>query len=149
MAFFESLTMNLQQWEWIGILLVRLAVGVMFTISGYSKVFVKEKREQMRETVTEAGIPMPHLNAILVSWIELIFGILLAIGLLTPLACILLSGVMVVAILTVKLQTIESEPLIGWLGEFLFIPDVLYLLMLIWLFFSGPGMLSLDMLLMT
>ena len=149
MNFFESLVLGLQQWEWFGMLLARLAVGLLFAISGYGKITVAEKRAQMQETVKSAGVPFPKLNATFVSWVELIFGVLLMIGFLTPLACLMLSGVMAVAIFTVKLKSIESKSLMGWLGEFLFIPDVLYLVILIWLFFSGAGLLSVDWLLMT
>jgi hypothetical protein len=34
--------------------------------------------------------------------------------------------------------------LLDWLGEFLYFPEVLYLVMLVWLFFSGPGWASVD-----
>ena len=148
MNVLESIMLSLQQWEWVGILLARLSVGVLFAISGYGKIFVEEKRGQMRETLKNAGVPLPKINAIFVSWVELIFGILLVLGFLTPVACLMLSGVMIVAILTVKLKGIESASLSGWLGEFLFLPEVLYLVILIWLFFSGPGLISLDRLIL-
>lgn len=136
--------MTLGSWEWLGILLARLAVGMLFAITGGGKLFVQEKKEKMRETMHNAGIPLPDFNAVFVSTVEFVGGILLILGLLTPVASLLLSVVMIVAILMVKLKSIEGEGVLGWLGEFLFIPDVLYLIILVWLFFSGPGRVSLD-----
>lgn len=138
---------NLEQLEWLGILLARITVGLLFAISGYGKLFNEEKKEQMKETMKEAGVPMPDLNAVLVSWVELIFGLFVLVGFLMPLSSLMLAGTMVVAILTVKLDSIESDSVRGWLGEFLFLPEPLYLVMLLWLFFAGGGLVSLDNLL--
>ena len=66
------------------------------------------------------------------------------LGALTPLACIMLGGVMVVAIATSAIKNIKPPPLLGWLSEFLYLPEVLYLVILFWLFLSGPGWLSVD-----
>jgi putative oxidoreductase len=65
-------------------------------------------------------------------------------GLLTPLACVMLSGVMLVAIATTQLHTIQARSITDWLGEFLYLPEVLYLVILVWLLLSGPGWASLD-----
>lgn len=148
MNILESLMLNLAQWEWLGILLARISVGLLFVLSGYGKVFVAEKREQMKETMESAGVPLPQFNAVFVSWVELIFGVALLIGFLTPLASLMLAATMIVAILTVKLKGIEGGSLSAWLSEFLFLPEVLYLVILIWLFFSGPGIASVDWLLL-
>jgi len=39
---------TLQQWQWIGILLARLSVGLLFAISGGGKLFVRARRESER-----------------------------------------------------------------------------------------------------
>jgi putative oxidoreductase len=134
----------LQQYEWIGILIARLSVGTLFALSGSGKLFVPSRREEMLRTLRDAGIPAPGANAILVSSVEFLFGILLIIGLLTPLCCLMLSGVMVVALGTSILPRIKAPSLASWLGSFLYLPEVLYLVILVWLFFSGPGWLSVD-----
>ena len=107
---------------------------------------MKERREQMEQTLRDAQIPFPELNAVFVSAVEFLFGFLLIIGAATPLACLMLSGVMVVAILTTAIRKIEASSPLGWLSEFLYLPEVLYLVILVWLFFSGPGWLSVDQL---
>src|SRR5579875_2145721 len=134
----------LHQWEWIAVLLARLSVGLLFTISGGGKLFVRARREQMLKTIKAAGIPAPEVNTLFVSLVEFIFGALLVLGFLTPLCCIMLAGVMLVALVTTIIPGIKSKSLIGWIGEFLYLPEVLYLVILIWLFFSGPGWFSLD-----
>jgi hypothetical protein len=48
----------------------------------------------------------------------------------TPLACVMLGGVMIVAIATTALKKIKATSPLGWLSEFLYLPDVLYLVIL-------------------
>jgi putative oxidoreductase len=72
--------------QWVGILLARLVVGSLFFLSGRGKLFLNEHREQMRQTLREARIPFPELNAFLVSTVEFVFGLLLIAGAVTPVA---------------------------------------------------------------
>ena len=135
---------ELHSWEWLGILLARLAVGLLFFLSGRSKLFIPQRREQMRQQLIEARVPFPEFNAVFVSIVEFVCGALLILGALTPIACVMLGGVMIVAIATTTLRNIKATSPLGWLSEFLYFPEVLYLVILIWLFFSGPGWLSID-----
>jgi len=137
---------GLSQYEWIGILIARLAVGVLFALSGWGKLFVPSRREKMIRTLRAAAVPAPEAMAVFVSSIEFVFGSLLAIGFLTPLSCVMLSGVMVVALATTVLPGVEASSFAGWLGEVLYLPEVLYVVILIWLFLSGPGWFSVDQL---
>ena len=134
----------LQHYEWIGLLIARLSVGTLFALSGSGKLFVPSRRAEMLDTLRGAGIPAPELNALFVSSVEFVFGSLLFVGFLTPLCCVMLSGVMAVALATSILPRISAASLAGWLGSVLYLPEVLYLIILVWLFFSGPGWLSID-----
>src|SRR5438094_1263547 len=125
--------------QWLGILMARLAVGLLFFLSGRGKLFVPERREKMRETLVAAHVPFPELNALFVSTVEFVFGLLLIFGAITPLACAMLSGVMIVAIATTAIRNIKATSPLGWLSEFFYLPEVLCLVRLIWLFFLGPG----------
>ena len=144
MCWVRTLLNELPQWQWLGALIARLAVGLLFFVSGRGKLFVPERREQMRETLVAAGIPFASINAIFVSTVEFVFGLLLILGALTPAACVMLGGVMIVAIATSAIKNIKAPPILGWLSEFLYLPEVLYLVILFWLFLSGPGWLSVD-----
>ena len=149
MLLVRTVLVELHAWQWLGILMARLAVGLLFFLSGRGKLFVPERREQMRETLVAAHVPFPQLNALFVSTVEFVFGLLLILGAVTPLACVVLSGVMIVAIAATVIRTIRAMSPLGWLSEFLYLPEVLYLVILIWLFFSGPGWLSIDHLLLS
>ena len=116
---------ELHAWAWVGILLARLAVGSAFFLSGRGKLFVNERREQMRQTLREAHIPFPELNAVFVSTVEFVFGLLLVAGAATPLACVMLGGPMIVAIATTAVRTIKALSPLDWLSEFLYLPEVL------------------------
>jgi putative oxidoreductase len=134
----------LQHYEWMGILTARLVVGILFAVSGGGKLFVPSRRDEMLRTLRAAGIPAPKVNAVFVSLVEFVCGILLVLGLLTPLSCLLLCGDMVVALGTSVLPRIKASSLAEWLGAVLYLPEVLYLVILVWLLLSGPGWFSVD-----
>ena len=140
---------ELHSLEWLGILLARVAVGLLFILSGRGKVFVPERREQMRQTLVEAHVPFPDFNAVFVSTVEFVCGLLLILGALTPLVCALLACLMVVAIATTAIRNIKASSPAEWLAAFLYLPEPLYLVILIWLFFSGSGWLGVDNLLLS
>src|SRR5467141_1227090 len=139
---------ELHSWEWLGILLARLAVGSLFFLSGRGKLFVPERREQMRETLVAARVPFPEFNTLLVSTVEFVFGLFLILGALTPITCAMLGCVMIMAIATIAIRNIKATSPLGWLSEFLYLPEVLYLVVLFWLFLSGPGWFSADYLIL-
>ncbi|MDQ3516380.1 MAG: DoxX family protein [Gemmatimonadota bacterium] len=140
---------GLPGYEWIAVLIARLSVGVLFAISGGGKLFVAEKRKEMQETLKKAGVPAPETMAVVLAFIEFFFGLLLALGFLTPISCVMLIGVMIGALVTTVLPGIEAKTPIAWLGEFLYLPETLYLVILFWLLLSGAGALSVDHILFT
>ena len=131
--------------EQYAILLVRVSLGLFFAISGANKLFVASGRQTMYETLVATGVPFPHLMAYFVSGVEFVGGCLLAVGFLSSLACVALLVDMLVAILTTKLSAMPKglSPL-NWLDDFLYLPEVLYVLFFIWLICSGPGKFSVD-----
>ena len=145
MSSIRTFISELHTWEWLGILVVRLAVGLLFFLSGRGKLFVPERREQMRQTLLEAHVPFPEFNALFVSTVEFVFGLLLILGAITPLACVMLGGVMIVAIATTAVRNIKASSSLGWLSEFLYLPEVLCVVILVWIFLSGPGWFSIDL----
>ena len=132
-------------WEQYAILLVRVSIGLFFAISGANKLFVAGSRQTMYETLVEAKVPLPHLMTYFVSGVEVVGGSLLTVGFLSSPACVALLVDMLVAILTTKLSTMRKglSPL-NWLDDFLYLPEVLYVLFFIWLICSGPGKFSVD-----
>jgi putative oxidoreductase len=138
---------NLEPWA---ILLVRVAMGVFFAISGGNKLFVASRTKAMCETLAAARIPFPRPMTYCVSAVEFIGGCLLVVGLLSSLACFALLANMLVAILTTKLSgDIKTLSPLNWVDDFLYFPEVLYVLFFVWLLCSGPGKFSLDRLIAT
>jgi putative oxidoreductase len=127
------------------ILLVRFLLGLFFAISGGYKLFVGSHTETMYQTLLEAKVPFPRFTTYFVSSVELIGGLLLIVGFLTSLASAALLVDMAVAIVTAKLSTLPKglSPL-DWLDNFLYLPEVLYILFFVWLICSGPGRFSID-----
>ena len=132
-------------WEQYAVLLVRVSLGLFFAISGANKLFVARSRQTMYETLVEAKVPLPRLMTYFVSGVEFVGGSLLAVGFLSSVACVALLVDMLVAILTNKLSAMPNKlsPL-NWLDDFLYLPEVLYVLVFIWLICSGPGKFSVD-----
>ncbi|HZB88945.1 MAG TPA: DoxX family protein [Terracidiphilus sp.] len=131
--------------EQYAILLVRVSLGLFFAISGANKLFVAARGQTMYETIMKAKIPFPRQMAHFVSGVEFVGGSLVAAGFLSSLACVALSVNMVAAILTTTLSAMPKglSPL-NWLDDFLYLPEVLYVLFFIWLICSGPGRFSVD-----
>jgi putative oxidoreductase len=144
MAFLQTTVTSLQSWQWLGALLARLVVGVLFFLTGYDKLFHREATEKMLLTIRGTGVPFPRVTAVAVSAVEFVGGGLLVLGALTPLASLLLAADMVVAIATVNARHLHGTSAVDWLSKFLYLPQVLYLVILLCLFFSGPGWLSVD-----
>jgi putative oxidoreductase len=149
MSWIRTVLAELHAWQWLGILVARSAVGSLFFLSGRGKLFVPERREQMRQTLIEARVPFPELNALFVSTVEFGAGLLLIFGALTPIACVMLGGLMIVAIGTTAIRSIKASPWLGWLSEFFYLPEVLCLAILVWLFLSGSGWFSVDHLILS
>jgi putative oxidoreductase len=126
-------------------LLVRVSLGLFFAISGANKLFVAGRTQTMYETLIATKVPFPRLMTYFVSGVEFVGGSLLTVGFLSSLACVALLVDMLVAILTTKLSAMPKglSPL-NWLDDFLYFPEVLYVLVFIWLICSGPGKFGVD-----
>src|ERR1700678_4677947 len=75
---------NFEPWA---ILLVRVALGVFFAISGGNKLFVASRTKAMCETLAAARIPFPRPMTYCVSAVEFFGGCLLIVGLLRDTPC--------------------------------------------------------------
>ena len=131
--------------EQYAVLLVRVSLGLFFAISGANKLFVARSTQSMYETLVKAKVPFPRLMTYFVSGVELVGGSLLTVGFLSSLASVALLVNMLVAILTTTLSAVpEGLSPLNWLDDFLYLPEVLYVLIFIWLICSGPGKFSVD-----
>jgi putative oxidoreductase len=131
--------------ERYAILLIRVSIGLFFAISGANKLFVPGGTKPVYETLVKAKVPFPQQTAYFVASVEFVGGSLLTVGFLSSAACVALLIDMTVATLTQAASTLPKglSPL-SWLDDFLYLPEVLYMLFFIWLLFSGPGKFSVD-----
>ena len=129
-------------------LLVRVSIGLFFAISGANKLFVAGGTKPVYDTLVKAKVPFPRQTAYFVAGVEFVGGSLVTLGFLSSPACLALMIDMIVATLTNAISTLPKglSPL-NWLDDFLYLPEVLYVLFFIWLICSGPGKFSVDYLL--
>ena len=133
---------NLEQYA---ILLIRVSIGLFFAISGANKLFVAGGTKLVYDTLVKANVPFPHQTAYFVAGVEFVCGSLLAVGFLSSPACVALLVDMTVATLTQAISTMpKGVSGLSWLDDFLYLPEVLYVLFFIWLICSGPGRFSVD-----
>ncbi len=125
----------LHKLEWIGPLLVRLTLGLVFATTGWGKLHNLDK---VTEFFGSLHIPAPGFHAALVSIIELVGGLMIIAGLGTRIAAALLVGVMAVAIWTAKLAELHG------IVDLANTTELTYLVMFVWLVVSGAGAASLD-----
>jgi putative oxidoreductase len=130
--------------EWIPVTAARVLIGIFFCISGGTKLFVPSQFRVLEQTMVQIHVPFTHATALFVATVEFACGAGLALGLLTPLCAAMLLGDMIVAIATDRIHSIQSIGFLARLDDFLYLPEVLYTLILFWLIFSGPGRYSVD-----
>ena len=134
-----------RRWEWAPIFIARVSLGVFFAISGGNKLFSDHHREGLVKTMIEAGIPFPEITSVFLASVEFFGGMLLIVGLLSTFCAIALTIAMIVAIMTVEIYTIpKGLSVLDWVDYFLYLPQVLYVLLFGWLIVSGPGPVSVD-----
>ncbi|SEP10874.1 DoxX family protein [Trujillonella endophytica] len=84
----------------LGLFIVRLALGPMLILHGYNKVFGSGGLEGTTRWFAGLGLKPAWLHARIAPVNEIGAGLLLTLGLLTPLACAAFVGLMTVASLT-------------------------------------------------
>jgi putative oxidoreductase len=131
--------------EQYAILVVRVSIGLFFAISGANKLFTAGGTKPVYETLVQGKVPFPRLTTYFVCGVEFIGGSLVTVGFLSGPACAVLLIDMVVATLMTKVSAVPKglSPL-NWVDDFLYFPEVLYVLFFIWLICSGPGRFSVD-----
>ena len=139
----NTLTM-LRAEEWLPVAAARVLIGTFFCISGGTKLFVRAQFAVLEKTMVQIHIPFPHATALFVATVEFVCGTGLALGLLTPLCAAMLMVDMIVAIAITSVHSIHASGLLSWVDDFLYLPEVLYVLILFWMIFSGPGRYSVD-----
>lgn len=133
---FQSLTRQLS--ESLGLTLVRLALGIVFVISGVGKLFgIGPKPLPIADFAGLLGqlrLPAPTLLALFVAGVELVGGALLIVGLGTRIVGLALAIDMAVATVLVHLPDGFDE------YEYTLVLTICAVALVL----GGPGVLSVD-----
>lgn len=134
------------RWEWFPVLLARVSMGLFFAISGWNKLFMVSHWKGLLAAMIATGLPFPKLMSLVLAWLELAGGALLTVGFMSTFFSIALAFAMIVAIVTVEIPFVIPPGLgpLDWLDWFLYLPQVLYVLIFLWLIIKGPGPYSVD-----
>ncbi len=138
-----------RKFEWLPIFVARFSLGLFFAVSGYNKLFVSEKHADLIHLMAEIGLPFPEFMALFLAAVEFFGGIFLMLGLFSSICAVALTIAMIVAIITVEIDAIIPKGIgfFDWMSWFLYLPQVMYVILFVWLIITGPGKLSLDYLL--
>jgi uncharacterized membrane protein YphA (DoxX/SURF4 family) len=128
---------------------MRLALGSFFALSGFHKLTNKDRHKAFEETLRLLGIPQIDVLQWFVPGVEFLGGLGVAIGFLTPLAALGLLTICTVALLTNSPTVVASYKLINSadrVDDWLYQPEMLYALMLLYFITAGAGPVSVDQL---
>ena len=92
----------------LGLLIIRVVVGVTLATHGLNKIFGGGKIAGTAGWFASMGMKMPKANAWIAALTEIGSGALLALGLLTPLAAAGMVAIMVVALITTHIKDSSS-----------------------------------------
>ena len=132
------------------IVAVRFALGSFFVLSGIHKLRNKGRHKTFVETLKALGIPRIGILQWFVPGVEFFGGLGVAFGFLTPLAALGLLVICSVALLTSSPTVVASYKPIDRadrVDDWLYQPELMYALMLLYFIAAGAGPVSLDQLL--
>jgi putative oxidoreductase len=116
-------------------LVARIVVGYVFLLSGWGKL---NNLPAVTENFVGWHIPAAQVLAPFVSGVEFFGGLFLLVGFLTRISAGALGVTMIVAIVSAKLDQVDSlEALLGF-------DETEYLALFLWLAIAGAGTLSVD-----
>jgi uncharacterized membrane protein YphA (DoxX/SURF4 family) len=132
------------------IVAMRFALGSFFVLSGIHKLRNKERHKTFVETLKALGIPRIGILQWFVPGVEFFGGLGVAFGFLTPLAALGLLVICSVALLTSSPTVVASyKPIdpVDRIDDWLYQPEMMYALMLLYFITAGAGPVSVDQLL--
>lgn len=125
----------------------RLAVGFFFAASGYHKLVNPARHATLVKTLRENHIPFVAFNQYWVPGVELAAGLGVMFGFLTHLSALGLIIICAVACFTDGRARVKAwQPIdwADWLDDWLYLPEVLYMLLLAYFVVYGGSVLSID-----
>lgn len=131
----------------VAVLIARLVLGAFFTISGYNKLMDKGRHQTLVQTLQSCHIPFVSVMQWFVPGVEFSAGIALAFGLLTYPSAAGLFAICLVATCTDGCKRVAAwNPinLCDCVDDYLYLPEVMYMTILVVICVIGPGLFSMD-----
>lgn len=128
----------------------RVALGAFFTISGAHKLFVKERHAKLVANLRENKIPFIPFHEWWVPGWEFFAGFTLVLGFASSFSAAVLAIICIVACFAeARIKVASYKPLnaADALDDYLYLPEVLYVIMLMVIVLGGGGHFSVDNLL--
>lgn len=138
-------------WDWqawmLTLTLLRVGVGLFFALSGWHKLVNTQRHASLVATLKADGIPWVRFNQWWVPLCEFVGGLLVTLGLLTMGAAMVLFVLIFVACLCDGPSRVAAFAPIDRgdrIDDWLYLPEVMYALVLLFLMTMGGGPWSLD-----
>lgn len=135
------------QWEGVAGTINRALVGTFFTISGWHKLTNKDRHATLVSTLIDLKVPFVKWNQWFVPSVEFAGGLALAFGIFPVMAAMLLGAICLIAACTDGVRRVKSwNPIdkADTIDDVLYLPEVLYGLILLEVILTGPGKYRLD-----
>lgn len=126
---------------------VRVGTGLFFALSGWNKLTNKGRHEAITETLRNDHVPFVGFMRWWVPGWELLGGSMLLVGFLTAFAAGVLMIICLVACnAEAKMRVDAYKPINGGdrVADYLYLPEVLYVLLLSVNLLAGTGIYSID-----
>lgn len=130
-----------------GLALIRGATGTFFALSGYNKLTNAARHATIAATMQADKVPFPRVMSWWVPSWELIAGTSLTIGFLSSLSAMILAIILLVACCCEGRQRVAAYAPINAADradDWLYLPEVTYLLALAVTLLCGHGKFALD-----
>lgn len=134
----------------IAIATARTLTGAFFFLSGANKIFNTGRHQALVNTLEKDKVPVLKFMQWWVPGWEFTAGALLTVGLFSSFAAAVLAIIMLVACTCeAKKRVAEYQPInkADVIDDYLYLPEVIYLLLLVTFVLTGGGRYSLDALL--
>lgn len=131
----------------IAMTVTRIALGMFFVFSGYHKLTNPQRHATLVGTLNECHVPFIPVMQWFVPGVEFAGGLGVMFGALTPIAALGLLAICIVATGTDGVRRVRQYAVLDVADEIddvLYLPEVLYMLMLIATISLGAGPYSVD-----
>lgn len=127
--------------------LVRVATGTFFACSGWNKLTNAARHQAIRETLVRDKVPLVKFNEWWVPGWEFVAGVSLALGFMTAFSAAVLIVICLVACACEARARVDAyHPInqIDRVADYLYLPEVLYVILLSVNVLGGTGKWSID-----